>query len=201
MLAVNLGTHLCTSHTARSAYVTVHYMHCSTMHHATRTTRRCMRRTAYALPPPSNTTSGHAPLGSLDSQCGACKLHSSRHIPTSPPYRGRKKGKRVYQFPNSLQLHIDREDRRIKDLTEGILYEFLPAALNVMVPISDDVGSELKPDRCRVRGRCRHHARWYTAPPWLCTGGGWCCAVRCQPHERAPRLSRISLLRPLEQPR
>ncbi len=52
----------------------------------------------------------------------------------------------MYQFPSTLQLHIDREDRRIKELTEGVLYDFLPAALSIMVPEA----TELKLECCQV---------------------------------------------------
>lgn len=119
------------------------------------TTHRFMRRTAFVLRQPSSTRSGHALPRSLANTCGEFNL-CLRSCPCvhNAHRRGRKKGKRVYQFPNSLQLHIDREDRRIKDLTEGILYDFLPSALNVMSPMSDDVGSEFQPERCRVRCLC-----------------------------------------------
>ena len=49
-----------------------------------------------------------------------------------------------------LQQHIDREDRRIKELTEAILYEFLPAALRVLAPEGSDPGLELTPAKCRA---------------------------------------------------
>ncbi|PNH00417.1 hypothetical protein TSOC_013761 [Tetrabaena socialis] len=43
--------------------------------------------------------------------------------------------------------HLDTEDKRVKELTEGILYDFLPAALNVMLPRCEE---ELDADRCRA---------------------------------------------------
>ena len=58
----------------------------------------------------------------------------------------------------------------MKELTESILYDFLPAALNVMLPIPpcEDPLLELDADRCRVRAGCimcsvtcvRHVALW-----------------------------------------
>jgi hypothetical protein len=45
---------------------------------------------------------------------------------------------------------MDCEDRRVKELTESILYDFLPAALNVMLPMCEDPLQELDADRCRV---------------------------------------------------
>jgi hypothetical protein len=45
---------------------------------------------------------------------------------------------------------MDCEDRRVKELTESILYDFLPAALNVMLPLCEDPLQELDADRCRV---------------------------------------------------
>ncbi len=50
----------------------------------------------------------------------------------------------------ALQGALDTEDRRVKELTEGILYDFLPAALNVMLPRCEDPLQELDADRCRV---------------------------------------------------
>jgi hypothetical protein len=38
----------------------------------------------------------------------------------------------------------------VKELTEGILYDFLPAALNVILPRCEDPLQELDADRCRV---------------------------------------------------
>lgn len=43
---------------------------------------------------------------------------------------------------------MDREDRRVKDLTEGLLYEFLPAALAAVLPPCEDPLAELGPERC-----------------------------------------------------
>lgn len=51
---------------------------------------------------------------------------------------------------SKLSAHMDLEDRRVKELTEGILYDFLPAALNVMLPRCEDPLQELDADRCRV---------------------------------------------------
>jgi hypothetical protein len=45
---------------------------------------------------------------------------------------------------------MDGEDRRVKELTEGVLYDFLPAALAVMLPPGEDPLAELDETRCRV---------------------------------------------------
>ena len=58
--------------------------------------------------------------------------------------------KRLLQLEQKLQQHMDVEDRRVKELTEGILYDFLPAALNVILPHCEDPLQELDADRCRV---------------------------------------------------
>lgn len=50
----------------------------------------------------------------------------------------------------ALAQHMDSEDRRVKDLTEGILYELLPSALQVMLPACEDPLRELDAERCRV---------------------------------------------------
>ena len=48
---------------------------------------------------------------------------------------------------------MDSEDKRVKGLTEAVLYDFLPGALNVMLPHCEDPLQELDADRCRVRRR------------------------------------------------
>lgn len=64
--------------------------------------------------------------------------------------------KRLQQLESKLQLFMDHEDRRVKELTEGVLYELLPAVLNVMLPSCEDPLTELDPDRCRVSGMAAH---------------------------------------------
>jgi hypothetical protein len=54
------------------------------------------------------------------------------------------------QLEAKLQVFMDHEDQRVKELTEGVLYELLPAALNVMLPNCEDPLTELDPERCRV---------------------------------------------------
>jgi hypothetical protein len=54
------------------------------------------------------------------------------------------------QLEAKLQRYMDSEDRRVKELTEGVLYELLPAALNVMLPHCEDPLQELDAERCRV---------------------------------------------------
>lgn len=49
-----------------------------------------------------------------------------------------------------LQHHIEHEDRRVKELTEAILYDFVPSAMDAMLVPTDDPASELHVDRCRV---------------------------------------------------
>jgi hypothetical protein len=60
--------------------------------------------------------------------------------------------KHMMQLEARLQVSMDNEDRRVKELTEGVLYELLPAALNVMLPNCEDQLTELDPERCRVSG-------------------------------------------------
>ncbi|GIL58872.1 hypothetical protein Vafri_13838, partial [Volvox africanus] len=57
---------------------------------------------------------------------------------------------RLQKMESRLTAHMDSEDRRVKELTEGILYDFLPAALNVMLPRCEDHLQELDADRCRA---------------------------------------------------
>lgn len=59
-------------------------------------------------------------------------------------------GRVKQQLEARLQHHMDLEDQRVKDLTEGVLYDLLPAALDVMLPNCEDPMQELDADRCRV---------------------------------------------------
>lgn len=58
--------------------------------------------------------------------------------------------KRSVQLDQKMQHQLDSEDKRVKELTEAVLYDFLPAALNVMLPAAEDPLQELDGDRCRV---------------------------------------------------
>lgn len=49
-----------------------------------------------------------------------------------------------------LQQHIDREDCRIKNLTEAVLYDFLPCAIRAASANTPEPISELTEDRCWV---------------------------------------------------
>lgn len=64
--------------------------------------------------------------------------------------------KRLQQLESKLQVYMDHEDRRVKELTEGVLYELLPAVLNAMLPSCEDPLTELDPERCRVRSMGAH---------------------------------------------
>lgn len=67
--------------------------------------------------------------------------------------------KRQGQAQQETKSSIDGEDMRIKQLTEAVLYDFLPAALNVMLPHCTDLQQELDADRCRVRVCLQHVGR------------------------------------------
>lgn len=64
---------------------------------------------------------------------------------------GVRQRKKMQHLEATLQSHMDCEDRRVKELTEGILYELLPACLQVMLPSCEDPLLELDTDKCRVR--------------------------------------------------
>lgn len=74
-----------------------------------------------------------------------------------------------------LQQHIDREDRRIKELTEAILYDFLPRALRAVAGGGGDYARELTPKKCRVR-QLGGHGCWPAGRGVLLsrTGPRWC---------------------------
>ncbi len=105
----------------------------------------------------------------------------------------------MYQFPSTLQLHIDREDRRIKELTEGILYDFLPAALSIMVPEA----TEVKLECCQVWwAESTPAVSMLTHQPLSPTqkGCGRRCAMYCMPDECSTRIFGVFMLRTMEQP-
>ena len=77
---------------------------------------------------------------------------------TSGSARSRSR-KQVVQPEQKLQHHMDSEDQRVKELTECVLYDFLPAALNVMLPRTDDTSAELDADTCRVSAVLRQVAQ------------------------------------------
>jgi hypothetical protein len=62
-----------------------------------------------------------------------------------------RQDKAAAQRDAMLRAFLDGEDERVKQLTEGILYELLPAALHVMLPSGDDPLTQLDAERCRVR--------------------------------------------------
>ena len=69
------------------------------------------------------------------------------------------------QPEQKLQHHMDSEDQRVKELTECVLYDFLPAALNVMLPRAEDSAAELDADKCRVSsGAAAYCSRLSEAP-------------------------------------
>eukprot|EP00884_Botryococcus_braunii_P020575 jgi/Botrbrau1/7200/Bobra.0300s0026.1 len=79
--------------------------------------------------------------------------------------RGRK-GSGYALLEAKLQHHIEHEDRRVKELTEAILYDFLPSAMDVMLPATADPASELHMDRCRaVAGAALCIGSLMNAPP------------------------------------
>lgn len=79
----------------------------------------------------------------------AAKAAAAAPVQAGVEGRGQQ-SKHMMQVEARLQVSMDNEDRRVKELTEGVLYELLPAALNVMLPNSEDPLTELNPERCRV---------------------------------------------------
>lgn len=72
-------------------------------------------------------------------------------VPAVESSKGSKRQhKRTELLEAKLQVFMDHEDQRVKELTEGVLYELLPAALHVMLPSCEDPLTELDPERCRV---------------------------------------------------
>ncbi len=50
-----------------------------------------------------------------------------------------------------VKKQVELEDKRVKELTEAILYDFVPTAMDVLLPKTDDPASELHADRCQVK--------------------------------------------------
>lgn len=84
----------------------------------------------------------------LSSRCYTCAF-----------YRAAGFQRKQHQQPleNKLQQQLEREDVYVKKLTETILYQFLPAALNQMLPQCVDPCNqrwssemELCSEKCRV---------------------------------------------------
>ncbi|KXZ46814.1 hypothetical protein GPECTOR_40g548 [Gonium pectorale] len=76
-------------------------------------------------------------------------MAESTQVPGSDGMYGSRRS-RLQKVETKLSQSLDSEDRRVKELTEGILYDFLPAALNVMLPRCEDPLQELDADRCRA---------------------------------------------------
>jgi hypothetical protein len=70
--------------------------------------------------------------------------------------------KRLAQLEAKLQQQMDAEDRRVKVLTEGILYDFLPAALAVMMP--DQQQQQQQQAAAPIPDRTEHEA-WLVRLP------------------------------------
>eukprot|EP00878_Enallax_costatus_P014166 GHUV01014815.1.p1 GENE.GHUV01014815.1~~GHUV01014815.1.p1 ORF type:complete len:1261 (+),score=458.53 GHUV01014815.1:316-4098(+) len=103
------------------------------------------------------------------------------HVDTSTA-AGRHK-KRVMLSEAKLQRHMDLEDRRVKELTEGVLYDFLPAALDVMVPNCEDPLQELDAKKCRaVAAAALAVSALMNAPP------GFLEFLLCIPWRQLPQL-------------
>lgn len=57
---------------------------------------------------------------------------------------------RIKLLEQKLQKHMEYEDKRVKELTEAILYDFLPAALHALLPPCEDPLAELDTRRCHL---------------------------------------------------
>lgn len=90
---------------------------------------------------------------------------------------------RMLALEAQLQVSMDCEDRRVKELTEGVLYDFLPAALTVCLPASGggDAAAQLDPEACRVSslasgftvtGTHRELLKWVCGDALWCQGQG-----------------------------
>eukprot|EP00775_Hariotina_reticulata_P008350 gene8350-8535_t len=90
---------------------------------------------------------------------------------------------RVVQLEVKLQQYMDNEDCRVKELTEGVLYELLPAALNAILPQCDDPVMKLDAGRCRaVAGAALAASCLMNAPP------GFLEFLLCIPWSQLPQL-------------
>ncbi|KAF8072774.1 MAP1D [Scenedesmus sp. PABB004] len=113
-------------------------------------------------PPPGGAANGERPAAA-----GAAR-HPTRHA----------------ALEAKLQRHMDREDARVKAITEGVLGDLLPAALSAVLPRAcEDPLHELTPQRCRaVGGAALAAAALMNAPP------GFLEFLLCIPWHQLPRL-------------
>eukprot|EP00210_Caulerpa_lentillifera_P005795 g5541.t1 len=54
------------------------------------------------------------------------------------------------QLEQKVQQYMDAEDKRVSEVVEGILYDFLPAAFDAIIPSCIDPMTELNSDRCKL---------------------------------------------------
>lgn len=97
---------------------------------------------------PSKATAG-ASQAAGNADVMAATVDAKTASPNTCTAAGRHK-RHLQQLEAKLNRHMDCEDRRVKELTEGVLYDLLPAALDVMLPSSEDPLQELHAERCRV---------------------------------------------------
>ncbi|GAX80648.1 hypothetical protein CEUSTIGMA_g8083.t1 [Chlamydomonas eustigma] len=110
------------------------------------------------------------------SRPSSSKQHGARAGPISSPSKRRAtaSGSQTSSShsdpsaPVTQQKHIEQEERRVKDLTESVLYDFLPSAMQVMLPQGDINRSptELDAQKCRaVAGAALCASALLNAPP------------------------------------
>lgn len=92
---------------------------------------------AAAAPPAALAHAGSKAAPSSSSSTGAGK-------------GGGKQRKRTTQPEDKMQQHMEREDRRVEVLVEGILYHLLPACLDALLPNCEDPLTKMDPECCRV---------------------------------------------------
>ncbi len=85
-----------------------------------------------------------------DSSGGSCFTHSGPQQPAAQPNAAGRRVKRALLLEERLQGHMDKEDQRVKQLTESLLYDFLPAALSAVLPPCEDPLQGLDAARCRA---------------------------------------------------
>ncbi|WIA08813.1 hypothetical protein OEZ85_008235 [Tetradesmus obliquus] len=116
------------------------------------------------------------------STAGAAAAAVDGVAPADGSNAGRQR-RRLMQLEAKLQRYMDSEDRRVKELTEGVLYELLPSALNVMLPHCEDPLQELDAERCRaVAGAALAVSSLMNAPP------GFLEFLLCIPWRQLPLL-------------
>ena len=76
--------------------------------------------------------------------------------------QSRRKNRKPETFDSRVLSHVELETKRVKEATEAVLYDFLPAAISVVTAEDTEDLTWLKSQVClhHIQGRClRRHQK------------------------------------------